>query len=263
MKLITATFILLSVVLAACSKNDSIDVDKQQFEAYLKLKRIPLNDEERVKRMLGEYEKREALTIAIAKSDLLDTVMVDVEVEEFRRQLLITRYFEKYLADVVTDQGVQNFYSKNADTYKTRKVRVSHILFRVNPRMEETERNALLTTAHEAYSKITAGEEFAAVAKADSQDKVSGAKGGDLGWINEGAVAQEFSAKAFSMKAGEVSEPFLTAFGFHILKVVEEPQDIVKPLESVKGDIRYQLRFKSKKAERERLLESVGYAKAG
>jgi peptidyl-prolyl cis-trans isomerase C len=63
------------------------------------------------------------------------------------------------------------------------------------------------------------------------------------------------------MKAEEVSEPLLTAFGFHVIKVLEEPQDVVKPLESVKGDIRYQMRNKTKKAELDRLLESVDYKK--
>lgn len=262
MKLFRTVFLLVFVVLSvACGKTSSEDVDKEQFEAYLKLKRIPLNDEARYQRMYDEYNQREALTSAIVKSKRLDKVLVDVEVEEFRRQLLINRYFEEYLNDLVSDQGVQNFYTQNIDRYKTKKVHVAHILFRANTRMEEVERQALLTSAHEAYSKITAGADFSDIAKTMSQDKASAKKGGDLGWINEGAVAKEFSAKAFGMKVGDVSEPFLTTFGFHILKVIEAPQEIVKPLESVKGDIRYQMRQKAKQAERTRLLESIGFSK--
>jgi peptidyl-prolyl cis-trans isomerase C len=61
------------------------------------------------------------------------------------------------------------------------------------------------------------------------------------------------------MKAGDVSEPFLTDFGFHIVKVIEAPQDVTKPLNALKGDIRYQLRNQSKKAETKRLLDIAGY----
>ena len=189
----------------------------------------------------------------------MDKSLIDAELEEFRKELLISRYFEQYLNDAVTEQGIQNFYSENIDNYKSRKVKVSHILFRTNARMDEIARQAVLTTATAAYSRITSGEDFAVVASDVSEDKVSAEKGGDLGWVTEGAVSDGFSAKVFSMKAADVSEPFLTDFGFHIVKVVEEPQDVTKPLSALKGDIRYQLRNQSKKAETRRLLDLVGY----
>ncbi len=259
MRLIKCCLVLSVLIIASCDNSGSADSDNKKFEAYLKLKRVPLNDEVRYQRMLAEYNQRSALANAVEESGQLDMTMLEVEVEEFRRQLLVNRYFEQYLGDLVTEEGVQNFYRNNIDKYKTKKVHVAHILFRTNPRMQETERQALLTTAHETYSKIMAGGDFAEIAKALSQDKVSGKKGGDLGWINEGAVAKEFSEKAFSMAVGAVSEPFMTTFGFHILKVLESPQEVTKPLEAVKGDIRYQMRYESKQAEKERLLESVGY----
>ena len=184
---------------------------------------------------------------------------VEAEVEEFRKQLLLSRYFETYLEQATTDQGIQNYYSQHIENYTTRKVHVAHILFRVNPDMGEPERQALLTRAGETYSQLTSGGDFAEIAKVTSQDNISAVKGGDLGWINAGAVSKEFSAKAFSLGEGEISPPFLTTFGYHILKVIEAPQEITKPLESVKGDIRYQLRSESKAAETRRLLDSVGY----
>ncbi|MGS2716804.1 peptidylprolyl isomerase [Eionea flava] len=259
MKHFKIMMIIIGLALAGCSDDNKMGNEKEKFEAFLKLKRIPLNDEARYQRMQQEYQQRSALTNAIEKTDELDALQIAAEVEEFRKQLLISRYFESYLNNAVTEQGIQNFYSKNIDQYKSRKVQVAHILFRVNPRMGEVERQALLTTALDAYGKLNTGIDFSELAKEVSQDKVSAVKGGDLGWINEGAVAEEFSEKAFSMKAGDISEPFLTSFGFHIIKVLEEPQDVVKPLESLKGDIRYQMRNQAKEAEIQRLLESVNY----
>ena len=247
---------VISSFLVACGSSTT-DSDKEKFEAYLKLKRIPLNDQERYDRMWEDYLQKAALAEAVVNTEKLDMTQIDAEVDEFRKQLLVSRYFDQYLETAVTDQGVQNFYRENINDYKTRKAHVAHILFRINPRMDETERQAVLTAASDAYSKLTAGEDFAELAKALSQDKVSAAKGGDLGWINDGAISEEFSAKAFAMETGSVSEPLLTVFGYHIIKVLEAPQDVTKPLEAVKGDIRYQLRNQSKQAETERLLSTV------
>jgi peptidyl-prolyl cis-trans isomerase C len=127
--------------------------------------------------------------------------------------------------------------------------------------MSENERKAKLTTAQEAYSKLKAGAAFDEIAKSYSEDTVSGKKGGDLGWMAEGAVDKRFSDKIFSTKQGEVSEPFETGFGFHIVKVLEGPMVIKEPFDTVKGRIRYQLRTEAKDAEMQRLVSDVDIEK--
>src|SRR5690606_37369456 len=126
-----------------------------------------------------------------------------------------------------------------------------------NPAMSEAERQALLTKAHEAYSRANAQEDFAALAKEFSEDLLSAKQGGDLGWLQEGAIDPAFSNKVFSMKAGELSEPLVTPFGFHVIKVIDGPQVIKQPFESVSGDIRYRLRQEAKQAELERLKQAA------
>jgi len=259
MKYISVITLVVSVLISSCNQQQS-STDQAAFEAYLKLKRVSLDDQTRYERFRAEYDRRAALAEATLKTDLLDPVLIEAEIEEFRKELLISRYFEAYLNDAVTDQGIQNYYSNNVDEYKTRKAKVSHILFRVNPGMDETERQVALTSASQAHSKITSGEDFASVAKSMSEDKVSAAKGGSLGWINDGAISKAFTEKVFAMQKDEISEPFLTDYGFHIVKIDEGQQDVVKPLEALKGNIRYQLRNESKKAETQRLLESVSYS---
>lgn len=253
------TIASLTMLLIACSQPE-FATDQDKFEAFLKTKRIALDDETQVARVRAEYERRAALANAIYSGDLLDRATLDAEVEEFRKELLISRYFEQYLSEAVTEQGIQNYYNDHVEQYQSRKAKVAHILFRTNPRMDDTERQVVLSKAAEAYSRISAGEDFAAVAKAVSEDRVSAEQGGDLGWINEGAVSAGFSNKVFGMQTGEVSEPFLTDFGFHIVKLEEAPQQVTRSLETLKGDIRYQLRNESKTAEIDRLLDQAGYA---
>jgi peptidyl-prolyl cis-trans isomerase C len=265
-QLLTLILVALFTLLSGCGEQREEEVveevvvvepDTADFDAYLKFRRLTITDETRYERMLAEYRARHALADAVAATGRLDGDVIGAEVAEFRAQTLINRYFEDYLAEAVTEEGTRNYYRTNIADFTSRKAHVAHILLRVKPEMGEVERQALLTTAHELYSTITAGGDFAEVARQYSEDTVSGAKGGDLGWLSEGAVAEAFSEKAFSMRTGEISEPFLTVFGYHIIMVLEEAQEVVRPLEAVEGDIRYQLRKRAKEAEIERLLAAA------
>ena len=251
------------LTLTGCSDSNTVatvngqDITQAEFNAYLKFKRVPEQDKVRVERALDEYIKRAALVAAIEKTGKLDAGLVQAELEEFRRQMLIGRYFEEHLKKSVDDETVRNYYTNNAAQYEAQRMQVAHILIRVDNKMGETERQAKLSSAHEIYSRIQKGEDFAEVAKTSSEDTVSAQKGGELGWLAEGAVDPEFSKRLFSMKPGEVSEPFLTPFGFHVIKALDGPQVVKRPVESVEGDIRYQLRNQAKVDETERLLKII------
>jgi hypothetical protein len=121
--------------------------------------------------------------------------------------------------------------------------------------MGEAEKQAKRTTVQGIYAKVQSGQSFEELAKSMSEDKISGAKGGDLGWLREGSIDAEFSKRAFAGQAGSVTEPFETPFGFHILKVLEEAKVTRKPYAAAAGDIRYQLRSEAKAAEVKRLKE--------
>ena len=77
--------------------------------------------------------------------------------------------------------------------------------------------------ADEVYAKIKAGEDFAKLADEYSEDpsnvKDGKKQGGDLGWFSKGRMVQEFEKAAFEMKAGEVSQPVKTFYGYHIIRV--------------------------------------------
>lgn len=232
-------------------------ITKAQFDAFLKFKRLSTDDAKRVDKALDGYLEREALALAIEQEEVLDAQLIAAELNEFRKEMLISRYFEKYLDDVVSDKAVANYYNTNAADYEEQKVKVAHVLVRVKKKMGQTERAAKMTKIQEAYSKLRKGTAFEQIVAEYSEDKVSAKKGGDLGWLKKGAVDEKFSETAFSLKKDELSEPFETPFGFHIVKVLEEPKVAKKPLRAVEGDIRYQLRAKAKRAEVERLTKKL------
>jgi parvulin-like peptidyl-prolyl isomerase len=83
---------------------------------------------------------------------------------------------------------------------------------------ELTEEQAL-AKAQELRKKVVDGADFAAIAKAESDDTQSGSNGGDLGTFKRNSMVPEFEKTAFALPVGQVSEPIKTQFGYHIIKV--------------------------------------------
>ncbi|MCU7892442.1 MAG: peptidylprolyl isomerase [Candidatus Thiodiazotropha sp. (ex Ustalcina ferruginea)] len=238
-------------------------IHKTTFDAYLNHKRIAQDNEKLVERELNVFLEREGLAEVILQQKVLDAEQIQVEVNEFKKQMLASRYFEQYLRDKVNEAAIRNFYAANPARFQTRKAHVAHILIRTNPKMSQQEREALLTKAQETYSKAVSNQDFVLLAKQYSEDLMSVKKGGDLGWITEGSIDPAFTKAAFGLKTGEVSQPVTTPFGFHIIKVLEEAQIVKQPYERVKGDIRFELRQQAKQAEMKRLMALVSINKRG
>ena len=72
--------------------------------------------------------------------------------------------------------------------------------------------------------RLVGGEDFAALARSHSQDKLSASRGGDLGWINPGDMIPRFEAAMDKLQPGEISEPVKTQFGWHLIQVLERRQ---------------------------------------
>lgn len=259
-------FLLLAASVAACGKNPGAEViatigdvklSKSQFEAFLAIKGIPVTDPERYKAALQEYAKREAISQAIVESGVVSADTMEMELAEFKRQMLLSRYFETFMRDRVSEDEVKNYYSSHPELYQRSQAHVAHILIRTNPKTTDAEREAILTKMQDIYSRVTSTTDFQEAAREFSEDKNSSGNGGDLGWIDSGAIDPVFSQKAFSMAVGEVSPPFSTPFGYHIVKIIEPVRTVKKTLEQVEGQIRYQLRQETKTAELERLQKSV------
>lgn len=82
---------------------------------------------------------------------------------------------------------------------------------------------------------IADSADFAALAQANSEDRGSAMRGGDLGWFGRGAMVQPFEDITFGLQDGEVSKPFQTRFGIHISKLHSKRG--IQPLDSMRGQI--------------------------
>jgi parvulin-like peptidyl-prolyl isomerase len=109
----------------------------------------------------------------------------------------------------------------------------------VRPDQKDLTEEEALAKAQDIRKKLVAGADFAALAKAESDDAGSGANGGDLGFFPHGQMVPQFEEAAFSLPVGQISEPVKSQFGYHIIKVEQKE---AKSYEEAKADIENRLR---------------------
>jgi peptidyl-prolyl cis-trans isomerase D len=78
---------------------------------------------------------------------------------------------------------------------------------------------ATLQEARDVYNELRAGADFAEVARARSHDSGSAQQGGDLGWFGPGDMTAAFDSAVFELDVGEISEPVLSDYGYHIIRL--------------------------------------------
>lgn len=151
------------------------------------------------------------LKLKEAKSLGLDTKDTYLrELEGYKKQLTTG-----YLTDTRTSEVlIREAYERSLE-----RVNASHILIEVKPNAPAKDTLVAYQKIIEAKNKITKGEPFDVVVKAYSEDPSVVKNSGDLGWFSVFRMVYPFEQAAYNTKVGEVSEPFRTQFGYHIVKV--------------------------------------------
>ena len=93
-----------------------------------------------------------------------------------------------------------------------------HILIRTNELVSDDDAK---TRLEQLRIRIVGGDDFATLARSHSDDTGSALKGGDLGWVNPGDTVPEFEKAMNTLNPNQVSKPFESSFGWHIIQVVE------------------------------------------
>ena len=98
-------------------------------------------------------------------------------------------------------------------------IRVSHLFIRSNSEMSEEQRADAKARINQVYQQINSGGDYDALVKQYSEDRASASKGGNLPWFGTGGTASIFEDAAFNLeRAGDISEPVLSSFGWHIIR---------------------------------------------
>ena len=116
-------------------------------------------------------------------------------------------------------------------------VKASHIMKMV-PRGEGAQTDSIAAKQKaliDSIAKIVTKDNFAEVAKIESEDRGSSTRGGELGWFGKGMMVKPFEDTAFGLKDGEISAPFQTAYGWHI--IYKEGERGILPLDSMRQQV--------------------------
>ena len=189
---------------------------------------------------------------------------------ELKSQILRTKIYTDVTASIITtDELTKEYYNENRETLFAipSRVRVSHILS-IFPWVEDTSLEENDKARENTKEKIEFvekqlenGAEFGDIAREYSDDTATSGDGGDLGFITEGQMVEEFEKTAFLLKVGEVSGIIETQFGYHILKVFDREEGRIQEYDEVKDDLSVYL-SELKKAEKweEFILELIDNA---
>ena len=173
---------------------------------------------------------------------------VERQVDELRRRLVVQRVMKDFQEPPeVTDVEVRAYYDQNRRMFSGGQIRASHILVKDED---------LAKQLREALRKDPS--QFEELAKTNSTDTATAARGGDLGFFGQGRMVAPFEQAAFGLeRPGDITEVVKTPFGFHIIKLTDRKEGTERPFDEVKERIRVNLMNQRRQDETQRRLDQL------
>ncbi|MDA0196207.1 MAG: peptidylprolyl isomerase [Bacteroidetes bacterium] len=249
--------LLISKMLAAKAEIDSVVVSQDEVDSNL---------DRRLQYFVNQVGSEEAIELYYGKT----LEQFKIELEENIKEQLTSQKMEGEITDniSVSPAEVRKFF-KDIPTdslpYFSTEVKVGQIV--KTPEVSKSQKDQTIQKLNGLRQQIIAGEDFNVLAKKFSMDPSVVQNGGELGFQRRGILAPEFEAMAFNLEQGDISPPFETDFGIHILQLIERRGNsfnsrhilmIPQPLES---DIERAIGFLDS-LRNLIILDSIGFAKA-
>lgn len=207
-----------AVVMTVAGKN----VTRAEFEYSFNKN----NNEQTIdKKALDEYVQLFVdfkLKVAEAEAQKLDTMTSFInEYNGYRHQQA-----EEYLVDTVwIEQQARLTYDNTvANIGPEGLVMASHILLRLPQDADEATQKKVMVRMDSIHQALVNGADFAKMAEKHSEDPGSARQGGQLGWFFAKQMLKEFSDMTYSLQVGELSKPFLSPAGVHVVKLLDKKQ---------------------------------------
>ncbi len=149
----------------------------------------------------------------------------------------------------ISEKDIRDYYTTNPDKFEKEEIYHARLITLNTPAdASEAEKKRIRDSISSIYAEAKSGKNFEDLARKYSQDP-SAKDGGDLGAFKRGEMLPEFDNILTKLKPGEISEPFATKSGVHIVKLESRSHGELKPYENVKAEIT-DLLYKKKSEER-------------
>jgi len=215
-------------------------VDGKLIEQQAKRSGITVKDDE-VDQTINDILKRrnvsmaEFLKVLEREGETMESYRHDIR-NQLLRQRLIRREVQSKI--VVSDEEIGEYYRQHREDYEGKEaVRVRQIFIPIPRGSDDRAVKRLREEAEEVRRKIVAGEPFELFAAKYAPNQSLAAAGGDIGFIERGAVLPEVEEAAFRLKVDEVSGVIAVENGFYILKVTDKRGAGLKPIQEVRQEI--------------------------
>ena len=187
---------------------DSVEVGDEEIQAYY--------DENG-----SRYQTAEKVSVDYLVLDANDlTGDIDIEEDDVRFE------YEQRKSEFVVDE----------------QRRASHILIEVDADADDAATAELRAKAQALLDRANAGEDFAELAKANSDDVGSANSGGDLGFFGKGVMVPPFEEAVFALEQGQISELVQSSFGFHIIKLTGLQEQRGKTFEEMRAELENEMK---------------------
>ena len=248
-------FILSFVFSHAVAQNDpvvmrvaGVDVPRSEFEySYNKNNTDGVIDKKTVEEYVELFVNYKLKVQAALDAHLDTTTAFRQEFAQYRDQQIRPTFVtdDDMLAEAhkVYDQTVEQIGPDGL-------VMASHILILIPQKATDAQQQEAKRRIDSVYTALQAGADFEALAKAVSQDPGSARRGGMLGWFARKQMVKEFEDEAFALQPGEMSKPFLSPYGWHIILMKDRKQ--FEPFDFHKENI---LRYLEQRNARDAITE--------
>lgn len=196
------------------------------------------NENAKVRYVLLPVAEAEALTVSPAEVEAYYKAhQAEFTHGEQRKVRYILADYGKIRGEVKpTEAELRKLYEQNKENYlRPASAHVLHILVKSEPGATPQADAAAKAKAEGIVAQLRGGADFAALARANSEDPSSSGNGGDMGWVDMGKTVEPFERAIFSIPLNTISDPIRSQeYGYHIVKVVERRDQTVQPFEEAR-----------------------------
>jgi len=184
----------------------------------------------------------------------LESLKKDIRSQMMRMRLLRREIKSKV---IVSDEEIGEYYNKNRQDYEGKEaVRLKQIFLAIPAKADKKTKAKIKEEAEQLRKRVLAGEPFELLAVKYSQGP-GAAQGGDIGFIEKGTIIAAVDSVAFNLPMEQVSEVIESSIGFHIIKVVDKKGAGLKPIATVREEIKTKIEDEKLEKKYEEWITSV------